>query len=162
MATRKTLKFLPEIFRSEVNKKFLGATFDQLISEPELNRIDGFIGRKFSLAYAPSQNYLEEPDTERQNYQFEPAVVVKNSSNGIDLYSDYKALIDKIDYYSGITNNHDRLFKSDYYSYDPRIDFDKFVNYTRYYWLPDGPDAVDVYAGTRSLEETFEIGRAHV
>ena len=159
MATRKTLKFLPEIFRSEVNKKFLGATLDQLISEPEFNRINGFVGRKFSLAYAPSQNYLEEPTTQRQNYQFEPAVVVKNSSNKIDLYSDYTALIDKIDYYSGITNNHDRLFKSDYYSYDPRIDFDKFINYTRYYWLPDGPDAVNISAGNPNIPKTFNITR---
>jgi hypothetical protein len=159
MANRKTLNFLPEIFRSDTNKKFLGATLDQLISEPSLGKVDGFVGRKFSPTFIPSNNYIIEPTADRQNYQFEPAVVVKNASNGLDLYSDYKDLIDKISYYGGITNNQDRLFRSEYYSYTPRIDLDKFVNYTRYYWLPDGPDAVTLTAGTPATPKTFNVSK---
>lgn len=159
MATRKTLNFLPDIFRTDTNKKFLGATLDQLISEPNLNKIDGFIGRKFSSTFAPSNNYIIEPTAERQHYQFEPAVVVKNAGNGLELYSDYKDLTDKIAYYGGITTNQDRLFQSEYYSYNPRIDLDKFVNYTRYYWLPDGPDAVTLAAGTPGTAKTFAISK---
>jgi hypothetical protein len=159
MATRKTLNFLPEIFRTDTNKKFLGATLDQLISEPNLSKIDGFVGRKFSPTFVPSNNYVVEPTDDRQDYQFEPAVVVKNSSNGLDLYSDYKDLIDKISYYGGITSDQDRLFRSEYYSYDPRIDLDKLVNYTRYYWLPEGPDAVTITAGTPATPKTFAVSK---
>ena len=159
MATRKTLTFLPEIFRTDTNKKFLGATLDQLISEPNLNKIDGFVGRKFSPTFIPSNNYVVEPTDDRQHYQFEPAVVVKNSSNGLDLYSDYKDLIDKVSYYGGITTDQDRLFRSEYYSYDPRIDLDKLVNYTRYYWLPEGPDAVTITAGTPATPKTFAVSK---
>ena len=79
MAIRKTLNFLPEVFKTSTNKKFLAATLDQLVSEPDLSRINGFIGRKFSPAYTPTDNYLIELTTARQNYQLEPSVVVKNA-----------------------------------------------------------------------------------
>lgn len=155
---RKTIDFLPEIFKSETNKKFLGATFDQLISEPNLTRINGFIGRKFSPVFATGKNYIVEPTNDRQNYQFEPAVVVKKN-NSLELYSDYKDLIDKIGYYGGITDNHDRLFKSDYYSFNPRIDLDKFINFTRYYWLPNGPDIIDISGSQDTQLTTFNFTR---
>ena len=159
MATRKTLNFLPEIFKSNVNKKFLGATLDQLISEPELLKINGFVGRKFSPLFSPSNKYLLEPSADRTNYQFEPAVVVKNNNNGLELYSDYKDLISKIGYYGGLTDNHDRLFKSEYYRFDPRLDLDKFVNFTRYYWMPVGPTTVQISSGAEATSKQFTMTR---
>ena len=48
MANRvRTLDFLPEIFRTESNSQFLGATLDQLVTPPKLDKIEGYIGRKF-------------------------------------------------------------------------------------------------------------------
>jgi hypothetical protein len=44
MAVFKTLQFLPEVFRTETNKKFLNATTDQLLSEPNLVKVSGYIG----------------------------------------------------------------------------------------------------------------------
>ena len=48
MATRKTYKFLPTVFQSDANKKFLSATLDQLVTEPNLDTLYGYIGRKFA------------------------------------------------------------------------------------------------------------------
>ena len=43
MATRiRTVDFLPEIFRTDTNKQFLGATLDQLTQNPKLKRLYGF------------------------------------------------------------------------------------------------------------------------
>lgn len=160
MATRKTINFLPEVFKTETNKKFLDATLDQLISEPELTKLNGFVGRRFSPTFLPSKNYVAETIDNRRNYQFEPAVVVKNSSNSLDLYTDYQDLIDKIKYYGGNVDKHDRLFASEYYRFDPHIDLDKFVNYNQYYWLPEGPAAVTVSAGTPAVPKTFTVSRS--
>jgi len=159
MATRKTLNFLPDIFKTDINKKFLGATIDQLVSEAEISKLNGLVGRKFSSLTNPSDNFILEPTDTRQNYQFEPAVIVNNESNGIELYGDYQALIEKISYYGGITDNHNRLFESEYYSYNPRIDLDKFVNYTRYFWLPNGPDTVTVSSGVDGAPKAFNFTR---
>jgi hypothetical protein len=53
--------------------------------------------------------------------------------------------------------NADRLYTSDYYTWDPFVDFDKFVNYSQYYWLPDGPDAVDVFEGGVPTSNQFTV-----
>ena len=143
---RKTLNFLPSIFRTETNRKFLGSTLDQLISEPELKKINGFIGRQFSPTFRPSDNYVVESTTERQNYQLEPSLVVKDTSSNIRLFGDYTDLLNKIDFYGGRTTEHHRMFESEYYSFNPQIDLDKFVNYSQYYWLPNGTETVVITA----------------
>lgn len=141
---KKTLGFLPSIFRTDTNRKFLGSTLDQLISEPDLSRIDGYIGRQFSPTYRPSDNYVSEPTPERSQYQLEPAVVVKNSSDQVELYVDYNDIVDTVSSQGATVDNPDKLFSAEYYSFDPRIDLDKFVNYSQYYWLPNGPEPVTV------------------
>jgi hypothetical protein len=52
------------------------------------------------------------------------------------------------------------LYTSEYYSWDPFVNFDKFSNYSQYYWLPAGPLAVDVSATTVPLTDTFVVTRA--
>ena len=152
---RRTLNFLPSVFRTDTNQKFLGSTLDQLISEPELQKLNGFVGRRFSQTFGISTNYIIESDQQRQNYQFEPAVVVRNQDQAVELYSDYNDLINKISYYGGITDNHQRLFEQEFYSYDPQIDLDKFVNYSQYYWLPTGPDVITVGGSSQFLGNVY-------
>ena len=156
MAIRKTINFLPEVFRSDTNKKFLNATLDQLISEPSLTRLNGFVGRKFSTAFGVSSNYITEPTTDRQNYQFEPSVVTETNES-ISLYVGYQDLVNRISYYGGTNNNHDRLFNSEYYSYDPHLDLDKLSNYSQYYWLPNGPESVTISAGVSGEDQTYAV-----
>lgn len=159
MVARKSLNLLPGIFQTDVNRKFLSATVDQLISEPNLTNINGFIGRKFAPTFKPNDSYINEQSNQRQNYQLEPSVVVKNEDDQISLFADYIGLINKIKYYGGITENHDRLFENQFYSYDPSINFDMFVNFSQYYWLPNGPDPVDVNSGGVPLSDNWVVTR---
>lgn len=158
MAVVKSIQFLPEIFRTDTNKKFLNATVDQLISEPQLKKINGYIGRKLAPSFKNTDNYIIEPTTDRQNYQLEPSLIIKDPvTNKIDFSTTYADLINQIKYYGGLTNNHDRLFNGEYYSYDPRVDLDKLINFSQYYWLEDGPTAVTVSALGVPLNYTFNV-----
>lgn len=158
MAVVKSLQFLPEIFRTDTNRKFLNATVDQLISEPSLKKLNGYIGRKLSPAYKVGDSYIEEPAADRQNYQLEPSIVIKDPiSDKITFATTYSDIINRIGYYGGITNNHSRLFDSEFYSYDPKIDLDKFINFNQYYWLENGPNSVTVTSSGVPLEFTFVI-----
>ena len=49
MATSRirTLNFLPEIFKTTTNTQFLKATLDQIVDQPNLEKIEGYIGSKF-------------------------------------------------------------------------------------------------------------------
>ena len=160
MAQIKTVNFLPEAFRTPANEKFLNATLDQLVTQPDLRNINGYIGRKFAPTFKSTDNYVPESTTQRQNYQLEPSVVVKNpKTNNIDFFSSYIDLVNQIGYNGGYNNNHDRLFAGEYYSYDGLFDFDKFVNFTQYYWLENGPDIVLAYGAEVPAQQTFIVTR---
>ena len=157
MATSRTLNFLPEVFRTENNKKFLAATLDQLIAEPDFRKVNGFIGRKFAPTYRSGDNYIAEDTADRQNYQLEPTAIIKNKSGDVEFISNYNDLLQQISFYGGNTDDHSRLFANEYYSFSSFVDFDKLVNFNNYYWLPDGPDDVQVYSGNVDSQADFTV-----
>ena len=157
MAARRTIDFLPKFFQTETNKKFLSATLDQLVSEPSLTRLNGYIGRKNAVNYKVTDNYLTESSASRSNYQLEPSVVTKDSYGNVNFVSGYQDVINKLGYYGVDTSNHSRLFGNEFYTYDGLIDFDKFVNFSQYYWLPRGPDSVNVFSNAVPINATFDV-----
>ena len=158
----RTVNFLPEIFQTPVNKQFLSATLDQLVQEPQYKQTQGFIGQKVGPGVNPNDNYVIEPTPSRNNYQLEPGVVSLNPTTlNIDDVITYPGIIDALTVQGGITDQADRLFESEYYSWDPFVDFDKFNNYAQYYWLPNGPEAVTVSATTVPTTQTFTVTRAN-
>jgi hypothetical protein len=157
--TRKTLKFLPSVFQTDTNQKFLSATMDQLVSEPNLTNLYGYIGRTFSPTYKSGDSYITEPTADRQDYQLEPSLVIKDQQQNIKFFASYRDLLNQINYYGGYTNNQSRLWEQEYYSFDPLISYDKFVNFSQYYWLPNGPDAVAVNTSSLPLATTYTVTR---
>ena len=160
MAQIKTSNFLPEVFKTDTNKKFLNATLDQLVTQPDLRNVNAYVGRKFAPTFKSTDNYQPEPSALRQNYQLEPSVVVKNKVTGeTEFFSSYIDLLQQVKHYGGITDNQSRMFASENYSFDGTFDFDKFVNFNQYYWLTDGPDSVDVYGAQIPTAQTFTVTR---
>lgn len=159
MALHNTLNFLPRVFRTVTNQRFLGATMDQLAADSANVPINGYVGRTFAPTYKTGDNYVPESDKLRKNYQLEPSVVITDESNEVVFNTGYIDLLRNIENYGGIVNNQQRLFSSESYSYDGHFDFDKFVNYYNYYWLPNGPDSVNVYSNQAPYTATFEVNR---
>ena len=79
MARIRSVDFLPEIFQTPTNRKFLNSTLDQLIQEPKLKQTQGYIGRLSAPGRSVTDGYVPEPTTKRTNYQLEPGVVFKDS-----------------------------------------------------------------------------------
>ena len=159
MAITSTLNFLPEVFRSVTNQRFLGATMDQLVTDVVNIPVNGYIGRTFAPTYKLGDNYVPEYTRDRTNYQLEPTIVVKDSNKNVVLNSNYVDLLQSINNNGGLINNHQRLFKSEYYNYDGHYDYDKFVNYSNYYWLPNGPAAVTVSSASTPLSADYVVTR---
>jgi hypothetical protein len=159
MPIRNTINFLPESFRSSTNQRFLGATLDHLTSDAINIPVNGYIGRTFAPTYKLGDNYVPETNTLRANYQLEPSVVIKNANGDVILNSDYVDLLQSIANLGGHTSNHQRLFESQAYNYDGHFDYDKFVNYNNYYWMPNGPDAVIVSANQTPYIDNFTVTR---
>lgn len=157
----KSINLLPEVFRSESNRKFLNATVDQLISEntPTV-RLDSYIGRQDAITWKSGDTYVAEPNTQRTNYQLETSIIVDGGQDQTDFYAGYQDLLNQISFYGGLVNDHSRLFTNQSYNFDGVFDFDKFVNFTQYLWLPNGPPQVTVSANSVDIGLEYDVERS--
>ena len=164
MALLNTINFLPEVFRTDTNRRFLGATMDQLYTGAVNTPVNGYIGRKFAPTYKLGDNYVPEQVALRSNYQLEAGVVVTDDNQNITFNAGYLDLLNSIGTYSGtgvaLTNNHQRLFSAESYNYDGQFDYDKFVNYYNYYWLPEGPASVGLSTNQVPYQATYSVTRS--
>ena len=159
-STIRSVDFLPEIFQTPVNKQFLSATLDQLIQEPQYKQTQGFIGQKVGPGVNPTDGYVNELTAIRTNYQLEPGVIsIDPVTSKIKDAITYPGMIFALKTQGGIVDKADRLFESEYYSWDPFVDFDKYNNYAQYYWMPNGPDLVTVAPTSIPTEQTFTVTR---
>lgn len=159
MATRiRTLDFLPEIFKTTTNAQFLAATLDQLVAQPNTERIEGYIGSKFGYGVNANDYYVTEPTKTRTDYQLDPGVVFlkENDTTAKDFIS-YPGIVDALTLRGGITDNNSRLFSSQIYSWDSFTDLDKIINYNQYYWIPTGPERVTVQPSAVYTEATYVV-----
>ena len=157
----KSINLLPQIFRSDTNRKFLSATLDQMISEgTSTQSLNSYIGRRNAPTFKTGDTYVVEPSSQRQNYQLESSLVVDAGQGSVSFYASYLDLLQQIEYYGGITDDHSRLFGNQSYSFDGCFDIDKFVNFTQYLWLPNGPPEVTVSASNLDISLEYNVLRS--
>ncbi|MGY8866414.1 MAG: hypothetical protein ACKVJK_12410, partial [Methylophagaceae bacterium] len=149
--------FLPKFFRTQANKKFLQGTLDQLIQPGVAEKINGYYGRTTAKAYKVTDNYIDDVSANRTNYQLEPATVIKDNYDNITFYKDYNDYIGQLGVYGASVDNHSRLNSQETYAWNPSIDWDKFVNFREYYWMPNGPLSVQVRGQSRDVVSTYTV-----
>lgn len=157
---RSSKDLLPRFFRTQANNKFLQATLDQLIQPGVAEKINGYFGRKNAKAFSPTDNYIGDVSNNRENYQFEPSVVIKDDLDNVTFYKDYNDYINQLGVFGANINNHSRLNEQETYAWNPNIDWDKFVNFREYYWLPNGPQSVAVRGQSQEVVSTYTVTTA--
>ena len=153
----KSDKFIPKYFRTLPNKKFLSATVDQLIQQGTAEKLNAYYGLKTAKAFTATDNYATETNSLRNNYQFGPATISVDELDNVNFYKDYIDYINQIKNLKGTVSNHSNLNEQEYYSFDPHIDFDKFINYREYYWLPYGPQTVPIAGNSIENTSTYTV-----
>ena len=159
MALRKSTNLLPSIFQTKANEKYLNATLDQLISEPNNTQLNQFIGRKTGGSFQKNDSYVTESTSQRQNYQLEPSVIYKDSSGNVKDVHTVDDTLNSLRYNNASTLDQSLLFAQQYYNYEGWVDTDKLVNYGEYFWLPQGPDVVNVGGNVVDNKKTFTVNR---
>ena len=153
---RKTVDLLPTVFQTEANDKFMSAVVDPLVQPGVLQKLSGYVGRRYGKTYNGKDVYLDTDGTLRSRYQLEPGVNIKDQGKITDFY-DYLDFKNQIKFF-GNTNDRDDLVTSQkHYSWNPPIDWDKFINYREYYWEPAGPPSVPVFGQKASVVSTYRV-----
>ena len=152
-----TANLLPKFYQTAANKKFLQSTLDQLFQPGTVTKTSGFIGRENAKAATGTDNYVAAADITRQNYQLEPGLIIKDTLGNVTFFKDYIDYINQIGVFGGNTSNHARLNKQEFYSWDPHIEWDKFVNFQNYYWLPYGPDTIRIFGQQKAVTSTYTV-----
>lgn len=156
--SRSSADFLPRYFRTNTNRKILNGTIDQLISVGNVDKVNAYIGRKVANAYKPTDNYLEEISSDRAPYQLEPSLIIKDNLNNVTFFKNYNDYINQLAYFnSGEDVDHSLVNSQEFYSWNPHIDWDKFVNYREYYWLPTGPQAIAILGQSKDIISTYSV-----
>ena len=126
---RTTSSLLPKFYRTDSNKKFLSATLDQLTKPGTVKKLTGYIGRQNAKSVNASDIFVKATDSDRQNYQLEPTAVIEDQLGNVNFYKDYVDHINHVKTNGGITNDHNRINKQEFYAWNPNICWDKFVNF---------------------------------
>ena len=165
---KRTVQHLPAFYRTDANQRFLASTLDPLVQTGNLQRLDGFVGRQDAYTRKNTDRYLSSTSRDRMAYQLEPAITYTNKDttsinpeDQVKFTGTYDDYINQIKYLGGKVNNHDRLNKEIVYSWNPAIDLDKLVNYREYYWMPEGPNAIELDSvGTNAVAEYSVVNLA--
>lgn len=157
-STRRTADLLPTYHRTDKNTKFLASTLDQLVQQPEIERVNGFLGSKITPNYKPEvDQYITSSSKLKNDYQLEPALVISDVDKNIRSAFGYDDLVNELAFNGANVSNLNRLFRPSSYSYNPHIDWDKFVNFRQYYWLPTGPDSVTISGQRKESVSTYSV-----
>jgi len=156
---RRVINLLPGVNQTETLTKFFAATVDHMFQPESVEFLSGYIGTKPVYNNPKTDYYIGEPTKSRVDYQLPVTAISNNTYSGnatnIMFYHDY---VNNLQFQGAVVTNQSRLFEQEYYSWSPPIDIDKLINYTKYYWVPSGPDPILLLSQTNLLVDA--VGQA--
>ena len=153
---RKSVELLPKVFQTDANDKFLAGVVDPLVQPGLLDKVTGYVGRRFGKTYNGNDLYLDTDATLRSAYQLEPGVVYRNHGM-IENFYDYIDFKNQLKFFGNTDERDDKITSQQHYTWNPPIDWDKFVNYREYYWVPEGPPSVAVFGQSAAVSSTYKV-----
>ncbi len=134
--------YLDRVFQSEINESVFTSIFNKFTSEPNLFHQVGTIWNGTQTG-TPSGAIIEI-NPARQAYQLQPTITTQEGTEVIyRVYQDFLNRATQL----GIDISRLQLWGSALqFNWVPPINFDKFINYTNYYWYDvENPDSTPQY-----------------
>lgn len=143
----KIIDSLPAILQTPALKNFFEGTVEQLFSKANTISINGYVGNQSGEEHKVEGSFISEYNADRQQYAFSPVVntidLVTGKTDSVVFYDEF---IDTLKNYGAPVRDHNHIFASNYQTFLPPIDIDKFLNYKEYFWSPAGPSAIGITA----------------
>lgn len=154
---RKSVELLPKIFQTDANAKFMAGVFDPMIQPGMLEKVTGYIGKRYGKTFNSSDIYVDTDDTLRSRYQLEPGVLIKTDTGETTDFYDYLDYKNQLKFFGNRVEADDKINEKTTYTWNPPICWDKFVNFREYYWEPLGPPPVRVAGNAVGVASTYRV-----
>ena len=148
----KSSNFLPAVFQTDINKKWLDSTFDQMISKADLQDLDAYVGSKLGKHRSVNDSYIEETSNVkgRIKTQLEPAVTTKDKLGNIKSFIGVDDIANRVNL-NFDDFNYNAGYSTESYVYTPPINVDMFANFGAYYWINNMPEYTSVNTGIKDF-----------
>jgi len=153
---RRSVELLPVVFQTDANDKFLSGVLDPLVQPGVLDKVVGYIGRRYEKTYSGKDVYVDTDQTLRSRYQLEPGVIYKNQEK-VENFYDYLDFKNQLKFFGNNDDRDDKITSQVHYTWNPPIDWDKFINYREYYWEPNGPPSTKVFGQSTKITSTYKV-----
>lgn len=130
------LNLLPTVNNTLKNQMFFDSSINELFKKGSGIKVNGYIGKKPNWYNSSTDFYVNEISTDRNIYQLEPTMTVNINDEYVSAvyFTDY---VDNLSNKGAITEDQNRLFSEEYYTYNIPINYDMFFNYSNYYHSND-------------------------
>ena len=138
---RRAFSNYPELLRTRQNNRETFIADDPSFEPEQANFLNGFIGDLSVLTAEDLERTPEimEATPERQKYQLSVgATYINPASQARESISSYTDLVNQIEANGAEITDPNRVFATQFYAWTPPIDYDKHINFGRYFWVGDG------------------------
>ncbi len=150
---QRSYKFLPEVFQTSLNRKFLNNTMDNLVAPGTTHQLNNYIGRRQSKGSAATDRWLAEPTSSlKSSYQLEVGAASLEADGKYSFGASFEDLILSLRHYGANVSELSKLLRDDFKAADLKIDLDKLINFRQYYWLPQGPESLPISFGEKNYD----------
>lgn len=125
--------YLPEVYRSEVNKSMFDVAFNRHLTKDDTARVAGFIGQGNPQALVDRQ--IKESTPHRQAFQLAPTMF--STVGTVENALSYKAFQEQLAL-MGVDINRLPLWANTLqFNWAPPVNMDMLINYQDYFWKPE-------------------------
>jgi hypothetical protein len=145
--------FLTSPLRDEETTSFVSNLFNRFLSEEQSVRVSGQVGKITDT----TQAVISAPDLDREQNALIPALYFKTGTED-SLYT-FDDILNKMEALGIDTNDLKGMLAEQTYNYAPPINFDKFVNFSNYWWVGQVPPVPVMAWNPDCLPEHYVIAR---
>ena len=150
---QRSYKFLPEVFQTSLNRKFLNNTMDNLVAPGTTHQLNNYIGRRQSKGSGATDRWLDEPTSSlKSSYQLEVGAASLEADGKYSFGASFEDLILSLQHYGANVSELSKLLRDDFKAADLKIDLDKLINFRQYYWMPQGPESLPISFGEKNYD----------
>lgn len=134
-------KYLPEVYRSDVNRSAFDMALNRHLTKDDTARVAGFIGEGNPEALVDRQ--IKEATPHRQAYQLTSTMYSKVGT--VESSLSFKAFLAQLELMGVDINRLPKWGNTTQFNWVPPINIDLLINYQDYFWKPDNPQDAPQY-----------------